>query len=199
MTTTDVAAIDDPTAGSATEQTDTLTPSEDRAREVLYGRDWYVEEYEAVAGDSVSHELLMRRHFGTWADLITSAALGPNPGETQWGRFREFMGDPERYPGGREGLLGDALHAEAVRRLGPRIREAVIKARQELAELERDERSLDRREVCPFCQRKRDGISEHRTGRVGLDTRNLCDTCVETAQRDHAEWVKIPAPVRDTW
>lgn len=181
------------------ELTTPTTPSAEHLQEVLYLRDWYIEEFEAVAADTDQHETLMRRHFSGWAGQITTGMLGTGAGEAQWAAFRDHLSNPDRYPGGRAGLLADAIHAEAIARLTPRAGKAVSMARQALMILEREDGSLQRREVCPFCLRKREGLEEHHTGRANLDTRKLCDACVELAQSEYLEWRRTPVAVKDSW
>jgi hypothetical protein len=157
---TDIADLAE-TEETPTPDDDPLAPFDDNPlsppialiSEVWACQEWYVEEYRAVAADTDQHERLMRGHFGSWANLTTSGILGPSGGPT-WDSFREYLSNPDLYPGGKEALRADAIHVEAVRRLKVRTAEAVRAAEKALQELRNDDARLRNREVCNFCGRK---------------------------------------------
>ncbi len=184
---------DSDTTSSVAEQ-NAATPSDEHAAEVLAFKDWYAEEYAALAAGET--ERLERSHFAVWADKVVLTMQG---NDAQSVAFREYIADPERYPGGRDALRADAIHAEALRQVLTRAQTALRDAQRAVGELDLDVQQITRQRVCPFCQRKRNGLRTHESGYANLDQHHMCEDCFEKAQTEYKAWRQTPVRVRDSW
>jgi hypothetical protein len=141
-----------------------------------------------------------RTQFASWARELVAAFPGSAVDSV---RFRDYLGAPDKYPGGMDGLRADSHHSLAMTNVERALQdeERALEIAKQALSAAQQYATRHARALCVACKAATAvpaDVRRRTTGLGTLDTLDICDSCAERAVKEHTQWRALPVK-RPEW